>query len=146
MDEYKKLIDAATHGDLEAVRAVAQKHPALINRKDESGATPLHYATFGGHSDVARLLVQHGADINARDDKFNATPTGWAIEYLREMGGLLGVELNDFAHAIRRGDVEWATRFAKRFPALRNGRDIDGKTLKQLAQEAGNAEIADLFR
>ena len=35
---------------------------------------------------IVRLLVQQGADINARDTEFGATPAGWAIEYLREMG------------------------------------------------------------
>lgn len=146
MDELRKLIDAASSGDVEAVRRIVVGHPELINQKDADGATALHYAAFGGHSDVARLLVGHGADVNARDGKFNATPAGWAIEYLREMGGLLGIELNDFAHAIRRGDEEWVIRWLKRFPSLHDGRDSDGKTFRQLAKECGKPAIADLFR
>ncbi len=146
MNEVKMLIDAAASGDVESVRAVLQSHPELINEKDDAGATALHYAALGGHREVARLLVQHGADINARDGKFSATPAGWDIEYLREMGGFLGVELNDFAHAIRRGDEEWVTRWLKRFPSLRDGRDADGKPFRQLAKESGNAAIAARFR
>lgn len=146
MDDFSKLIAAASRGDLEAVRAIVQNHPQLINERDAAGATPLHYAAFGGHSDTARLLVEHGADINARDGRFNATPAGWAIEYLREMGGLLGIELNDFGDAIRRGDEEWVTRWMKRFPSIRDARDADGKPFRQLAKESGHAAIADLFR
>ena len=146
VSELKKLIDSAGSGDGEAVRSIIQSHPELINQKDDTGATALHYAAFGGHSDVARLLVEHGADINARDSRFSATPAGWAIEYLREMGALLGIELNDFAHAIRRGDEEWVIRWLKRFPSLRDGRDADGTPFRQLAKESGNAAIADLFR
>ena len=29
------------------------------------GATALHYAAGGGHSEAARLLLQHGASANA---------------------------------------------------------------------------------
>jgi hypothetical protein len=90
-------------------------------------------------------LVSRGADINAADGEFGATPAGWAIEYLREMGGFLGIELNDFAHAIRRGEADWVARFLRRFPALREARDTQGKPFKQLAQESGNQEIANLF-
>jgi len=46
---------------------------------------------------VVEFLVQYGAEINAIDAEFGATPTGWAIEYLREMGGFLGIELADLA-------------------------------------------------
>ena len=54
-------------------------------------------------------------------------------------------KLDDLAHVIRRGDVEWVTRFLRRFPALRAACDVQGKPFKLLAQESGNQEIADLF-
>ena len=72
-------------------------------------------------------------------------PQGWAIEYMREMGGFLGIELADFAHAIRQGDVEWVTRFLHRFPKLRNANDPEGKLFRQLARESGNEQIVKLF-
>lgn len=93
-----------------------------------------------------RLLVDAGADINAADEHFGATPAGWAIEYLREMGGFLGIELSDFAWAIERGDMEWVTRFLKRFPALRYAKDMDGRSFRDLAGQSGNATIQELFR
>lgn len=145
MNNLEKLIDAAKQGNLVQLKAVLQSHPELINQRDSSGATALHYATFGGHRSVVEELVKQGADINARDSKFGATPTGWAIEYLREMGGFLGIELADFTHAIQRGDVEWVKRFLTRFPALREASDTQGRSFKQLAKESGNQEIADLF-
>ncbi len=145
MPEFKKLIDASKRGALEDVRALLHDHPEFINLRDELGATALHHAAFGGHRAVAQFLVEQGADINAPDRKFGATPAGWAIEYLREMGGFLGIELTDFAYAIRRGDVEWTKRFLGRFPGLRRASDTQGNSFALLAKESGNAEIVSIF-
>jgi ankyrin repeat protein len=145
MDDFKRFIDAAEHGDLDTVRTLLEQHPDYVGMADDSGATALHYAAFGGHCAVAKLLVQSGANINARDAKYGATPAGWAIEYLREMGAFLGIELADFAYAIRIGDVEWVQRYLTRFPTLRDAADSDGRPFRDLAWESGNAEIAKLF-
>ena len=75
----------------------------------------------------------------------NSAQLHWAIEYLREMGGFLAIELDDFAHAIRTGEVGWVKRFIGRFPALRGAHDTQGKPFKALAHESGNQEIAKLF-
>ena len=145
MTDFERLIGAVEKGNIDEVRAVLGDHAEFINQKDSTGATALHYAALGGHRFVVQELVKHGADVNVRDDKFGATPTGWAIEYLREVGGLLGIEMEDFAHAIRRGEVEWVTRFLRRFPALRTASDSHGKPFQLLARESGNREIANLF-
>jgi len=138
-------MEAAKRGSLADVRAVVHGHPELVNQRDELGATALHHAAFGGHREVVKALVEHGAEINAADSQFGATPAGWAIEYLREMGGFLGIELDDFAYAIRQADMDWVTRFLKRFPALRAARDTQGRPFKLLAQESGNLEVVKLF-
>jgi ankyrin repeat protein len=145
MSDFERLIEAAKRGNVAEVRAIAHSHANLINQRDELGATALHHAAFGGHRDVVQALVEQGAEINAADSQFGATPAGWAIEYLREMGGFLAIELDDFAYAIRRGDVEWVARFLKRFPALRGARDPQGRPFQLLAQQSGNVEIAKLF-
>lgn len=145
MSGLKELIEASKGGHLEEAKMILRRHPELVNRQDETGATALHYAAFGGHHALVRLLVENGAEVNARDSRFGATPAGWSIEYLRELGGFLSIELEDLAFAIRRGDVEWVTRFLKRFPALRKARYREGKPFKQLAQESGYEEIVRLF-
>jgi hypothetical protein len=145
MGELDRLMEAAKRGDVGEVTAVVREHARLVNERDEMGATALHHAAFGGHCDVAEVLVKHGADVNARDGKFGATPAGWAIEYLREMGGFLGIELADFEFAIQKGDVEWVRRWVERFPALREARDGEGRLLRELARELGNEEILGLF-
>src|SRR5262245_59305560 len=146
MSDLASLIKAIEEGNLEQVVAILETNDELVNQRDESGATPLHYATLNGHRQIVRLLVKQGAQINATDLEFNATPTGWAIHYLREMGGYLAIELDDLAYAIEVGDARWVERFLKRFPGLRRARDKNGRPFQQLARESGNQEIIRLFR
>ncbi|GIJ64398.1 ankyrin repeat domain-containing protein [Virgisporangium aurantiacum] len=40
--------------------------------------TPLHTAAHDGHLDLARVLIELGADPTIRDTEFNSTPLGWA--------------------------------------------------------------------
>lgn len=145
MNELERLIEAAKQGNLADVQAVLGGNAAMINQRDPSGATALHYAAFAGHRSVVQELIRQGADINSRDGQFGATPAGWTIEYLREMGGFLSIELDDLAFAIRRGEVEWVARFLRRFPALREASDTQGRPFRELAQESGNQEITNLF-
>jgi ankyrin repeat protein len=53
--------------------------------------TPLHMTIENGAIEIARLLLEAGADPNIRDDKYNATTLGWAKYFGRE----------DFAKLIR---------------------------------------------
>lgn len=38
-----------------------------------------HAAAYSGSTDTVRLLLDKGADIEARDTMWNSTPLGWAI-------------------------------------------------------------------
>ena len=48
------------------------------NTKDYHGGTPLHWAAYKGCLDACRLLIEHGADVNALDT-FGDTPLSDAI-------------------------------------------------------------------
>ena len=62
----------------------------------DCNATALHMTTESGAIDIARLLLEAGADPNVRDDKFEATALGWAeffdrkdiAELIRANGGV----------------------------------------------------------
>lgn len=60
------LYEASAVGLLERVREQVEKEPALVNTYSHDGWTPLHLASFFGHPEVAKLLLVHGADVNAR--------------------------------------------------------------------------------
>ena len=121
------------------------ERPSLLHAKDADGATALHHAALHAKQEVVRYLVAQGADVNARDDRFDATPTGWAIEYLRELGGCLAIEIEDALAAIRQADPGWLRHFLARTPALAECKDAQGKPLLEHATETGNAAIRRLF-
>lgn len=145
MTPLQQLMQAAQDGDIDRLRSLLEQHPDLVSERDESGATALHYAALNGHRRAAEFLIDQGADINSRDSQFGATPAGWAIEYLREKGALLGIEISDLAFAITRGDSHWVSRLLTRLPALRTARDADGTPLRQLADECSNSDIRKMF-
>jgi hypothetical protein len=47
---------------------------------DQDNVTPLHRAAMGGHPGAVRVLLTFGADVNALDGMFSATPLVWAVE------------------------------------------------------------------
>ena len=140
-----ELFSVVASGNAGRVRELLAADPGAAGVKDDEGATPLHYATLNGHRGIAELLLQSGADVNARDGRFDATPAGWAIEYLREAGGLLSIEIEDLLFAINQNDVRWVRRFLTRLPSLTRAKDAHGKPLSEHAAGAGNDEIAQLF-
>lgn len=75
MDTAKLFIKAVKQGSVPAVQALAAADPQLIHLKDPDDATPLHYAAWKGHEEVARALLDLGAEIDAcsRDGHYGGT-------------------------------------------------------------------------
>jgi ankyrin repeat protein len=48
--------------------------------RDKDNVTPLHRAAMAGHPEAVRVLLKFGANVNARDGMFQATPLVWAVE------------------------------------------------------------------
>jgi len=145
MDQTEQFFDAVDRGDVDEVRAFLSANHGLSRARDFDGATALHHAAFRGHRAIVTLLHASGADLNARDDEHDATPTGWAIHYLRELGGLLAIEIEDALFAIQTDNTLWARRLITRHPALVNANDAHGKPLVQHARERGDPVLIELF-
>jgi hypothetical protein len=54
-----------------------------VNKKDFHDFTPLHYACMWGWTSTAKLLMQEGADINAKNS-VGRTPFMFAVEFLHD--------------------------------------------------------------
>jgi ankyrin repeat protein len=80
-EDHRALIEAADHGHAEAVRLMLDLgFPPDIHASHEGdGATPLHAAAAAGSVAAVRLLLERGADIEARDTTWDSTPMEWAI-------------------------------------------------------------------
>ena len=59
------FLEAVALGRNGEVERGLRADPAAIERWSEDGFTPLHYAAFFGHGEVARRLVEAGADVDA---------------------------------------------------------------------------------
>ena len=76
IDVQKLMIKAAKAGNIADVQALLEAYPTLIAARDSDGSTPLHCASWKGHPEVAALLLDHGADVNAKNqnDHWGDTP------------------------------------------------------------------------
>ena len=71
------LAQAAARQDWPAVRMLAELGFA-IDEPGPGSATAAHRAAGAGRIDVLEMLVEQGADLDARDGRFSATVLGWA--------------------------------------------------------------------
>ncbi|OAY59451.1 integrin-linked protein kinase 1 [Manihot esculenta] len=85
----------AHQNDASAVRKLLEEDPSLVHARDYDSRTPLHVASLHGWIDVAKYLIEFGADVNAQD-RWKNTPLADAegakkyaiIEFLKSYGGL----------------------------------------------------------
>jgi ankyrin repeat protein len=76
-DFGQQLVNAVHGGDLETIRKILDRHPDLVNAgtdlprldrpSDTVGMRLLHLAIADAKEDVLRLLIERGADLNARN-------------------------------------------------------------------------------
>ena len=73
----QRILAAAKDGDADAVRELLAGDPSLVGAVDVHGKTPLHLAAEHDHADVAELLLDAGAELEAWTS-WGATPLEWA--------------------------------------------------------------------
>lgn len=76
--EIPALFLAVGAGASETARALLDFGAEVNATAMRALVTPLHVAALRNRRGVARLLLEHGADRNARDAHYDATPAGWA--------------------------------------------------------------------
>ncbi len=87
------LADAAMRGDLDAVQSMLSRQ-AAVNAAQGDGTTALHWAAYRDNVEMARLLVEAGADVAVKTRLGDLTPlfmaakngTAEMIELLVEAG------------------------------------------------------------
>lgn len=74
------ILFAAEKGDLETVRKILERSPDSVHATDADKYTPLHRAAYENHLEMAELLLQHNANINAQTE-FGWTPLHSACKW-----------------------------------------------------------------
>jgi ankyrin repeat protein len=73
----QRILAAAKDGDADAVRELLAGDPSLVGAVDAHRKTPLHLAAEHDHPEVAELLLEAGAELEAWT-AWGATPLEWA--------------------------------------------------------------------
>ena len=90
------LHDATRDGDLEQARQLIEDG-ANVDEENRQGLTPLHLIALNGRTDLAELLLDHGAVVNQRESYTGKlTPMAMAllmgyddlVEVMSERGGV----------------------------------------------------------
>ena len=68
---------AAHHGWIDTLRALLDADASLVQARGGDGQTPLHFAKT---PEIAALLLERGADIDALDVDHESTPVQWMIK------------------------------------------------------------------
>jgi outer membrane protein assembly factor BamB len=63
--------------DADQVKALLAKG-IDVNAKTDYGATALHFAASKGHLEIVKILLEHKAEVNAKDTFYSALPLDWA--------------------------------------------------------------------
>jgi ankyrin repeat protein/catechol 2,3-dioxygenase-like lactoylglutathione lyase family enzyme len=81
-NDVVRFLTACASGDADVVRELLAKKPELVRASNPAaphGAwTGLHSAAKGGHPEIVRLLLDRGANPNAREEGDNTYPLHWA--------------------------------------------------------------------
>jgi ankyrin repeat protein len=61
------------------VEYLLQTKIAVDAKLRHDGQTGLHWAAYHAHVDTVMLLLERNAPVNARDERYDGTPLGWAL-------------------------------------------------------------------
>ena len=100
---------AARLGLLDRLRELLAQDPSLIHARGGDGQTPLHFAST---QEIAAYLLDHGADINARDIDHESTPAQWMLEDRLDVARFLVQRCcaTDLLMAAALGDIDLARK------------------------------------
>ena len=72
--EWDLLLSAASKNDWLAVRHLVENEGVPITHSNGMKQTALHISVLWGHIETSRYLIENGADVNAANALFGATP------------------------------------------------------------------------
>lgn len=157
VDVEYQLLEASKAGDLDVVTKLLVSQTHIVNCRDLDGrhSTPLHFAAGYNRVGVVDFLLQHGADVHAKD-KGGLVPLHNACSYghyevtelLVKHGASVNVadlwKFTPLHEASAKGKYE-IVKLLLKHGADPNKKNRDGHTPLDLVKE-GDQDVADLLR
>ena len=158
-DNWDALMYAVAGGHQELVRALIKEFHFNANMsRNSNGRTPLHQACIKGHTDLVReLVVEHGADLGAKDND------NWDALMYAVAGGhteIVKILMNDFGFrvnaiqglkgetpllvACKNGHTYLVIELVYEYGAEVDAKDADGNNALMYAVIGNHRDIAEL--
>jgi len=158
---YQDLIEAIENGNLKAAQS-ALRNGADVNKMgyESPNRTPLMIAAEEGKENLVKLLVEYGADVNAKDHYGDtalmlAANAGHlnVVEFLVEHGanvnavaaGYIYAGSTALIYASEKGQVN-VVKYLIKHGANINAKNKNGDTALSLAENNGHTEVARILR
>jgi hypothetical protein len=148
-----QLHHCAKNGFTTSVKRLLSIRNINVNVKEDLyGSTPLHYAAANGYVEITRLLLQNGAEVNAKNN-YGHTPLHWAaihgqvdiLHLLVENGANLEAQNNyggrALHYAARYGHLPFIQELISRYYVDINARSNNGETALMLARALNHPPV-----
>jgi ankyrin repeat protein len=152
----RTIHEAARAGDLARVKRIVASDPRAVDAEDRYRWRPLFHAALRRRRAVVRFLLEHGADVSARD--------GFALHFAGEVpankpvvrmlldhGALSSYARprsaahREFLEAVFLGDARRAASILRKSPKLARQRDGRGYTALHRAAQHGDVPVMRLL-
>lgn len=77
---HKEILWAANEGKADLVESILKRDITTRDAVDDDGYTPLHRAAYSNNVEIAKILLEHGANVNAKTE-FEWTPLHSAVKW-----------------------------------------------------------------
>jgi ankyrin repeat protein len=151
------LFEACAIGKVERVKSILKRKPKLLNEFAPDGFQPLGLASFFGHVEVVRFLLESGAEVNTPSQNgLKVTPLNSAAAGRHYEIAMLLLERDanpnirqegDFVplhSAAMNGQIEMV-KLLLQYGADKDLKSLDGKTARDYALENGHKIVAEVL-
>jgi ankyrin repeat protein len=151
------LFEACAIGKVERVKSILKRKPKLLNEFAPDGFQPLGLASFFGHVEIVRFLLESGAEVNTPSQNgLKVTPLNSAAAGRHYEIAMLLLERDanpnirqegDFVplhSAAMNGQIEMV-KLLLQYGADKDLKSLDGKTARDYALENGHKIVAEVL-
>ena len=153
----QEIVEAALYGKVDTVKK-ALDQGYKVDERDAEKRTALMYAAFNGQTELVKIMIKAGADVNAQD-KIGTSPLMFAasapgavetVKVLLEAKAEINmVDSNEHFSALMwaaaEGQAE-SVKFLLSKGADLTLQDIDGDTAESFAAKAGHTAVAQILK